>query len=162
MISSLVFPTLYTGALHVFTFVASSQIFGKIPARNSGKSIGQGVRASEVEKIAYVRGFVARPPGVEIFSLFVPPFLQLLKGNNGWICFLGICICLVEIRIVKQLIFKENKIIPFTVFSCSVLATVLGGGDTMVNKKTDVVLIFLELIFFMGEMDVGLGDGDRQ
>lgn len=157
MISSLVFPALYTGALHVFTFVASSQIFGKLPARNSGKSIGQGVRASEVEKIAYVRGFVARPPGVEIFSLFLPPFLQLLKGNNG-----GICICLVGIRIVKHLIFQENKIIPSTVFSCSVPATVLGGGDTMVNKKTDVVLIFLELIFFVGEMGVGLGDGDRQ
>lgn len=66
------------------------------------------------------------------------------------------------IRIVKHLIFQENKIIPSTVFSCSVPATVLGGGDTMVNKKTDVVLIFLELIFFVGEMGVGLGDGDRQ
>lgn len=41
------------------------------------------------------------------------------------------------------------------------LATVLGSGDTMVNKKTDVVPDFLEFIF-CGESGVGVGAGGKQ
>ena len=59
--------------IQVFTSVVSPQIYGKIPARNSEKSVAQGVRTSKIKKKNSLgTGLCCQEPGVKIFNLFVP------------------------------------------------------------------------------------------